>query len=134
MSGHLSFPQIDKTGAPASLSKYFLTDLLRGELGYTGLIITDDMMMNGAVVFAGSLSAAFQSAIEAGNDILISSTTAALSDSLWTDNLKRMTTQPEFRERVKDAAFRVILAKLEYFKGGNAAPLYRYYCNGYARI
>ena len=124
MSGHLSFPSIDKTGAPASLSKYFLTDLLRGELGYTGLIITDDMMMNGAVVFAGSLSAAFQSAIEAGNDILISSTTAALSDSLWTDNLKRMKTQPEFRERVKDAAFRVILAKLEYFKGGNAAPLY----------
>ena len=58
MSGHLSFPSIDKTGAPASLSKYFLTDLLRGELGYTGLIITDDMMMNGAVVFAGSLSAA----------------------------------------------------------------------------
>ena len=36
MSGHLSFPKIDSSGAPASLSKYFLTDLLRGELGYKG--------------------------------------------------------------------------------------------------
>ncbi|MGP1458279.1 MAG: glycoside hydrolase family 3 protein [Treponema sp.] len=124
MSGHLSFPQIDKTGAPASLSKYFLTDLLRGELGYAGLIITDDMMMNGAAIFAGSLTAAFRLAIEAGNDILISSTTAELSDELWTDTLKRMAAHPEFRARVKDAAFRVLSAKLDYFKGGSAAPLY----------
>ena len=42
MSGHLSFPQIETTGAPASLSKYFLTDLLRNQLGFEGLIITDD--------------------------------------------------------------------------------------------
>ena len=49
MSGHLSYPQIESSGAPASLSKYFLTDLLRGQLGYKGLIITDDMMMVGAM-------------------------------------------------------------------------------------
>lgn len=124
MSGHLSFPQIDKTGAPASLSKYFLTDLLRGELGYEGLIITDDMMMNGATMYAGSVSAAFRMAIEAGNDIVISSTTAHLGENLWTSNLSLMQTDESFKARVKDAAFRVIKAKLEYFKGGNAAPLY----------
>ena len=124
MSGHLSFPQIDKSGAPASLSKYFLTDLLRNQLGYEGLIITDDMMMNGDTIFAGSLSNAFKMAIEAGNDILISSTTAKLHESLWTSNLELMSESSEFRTRVKDAAFRVIKAKLDYFKGGNAAPLY----------
>ena len=124
MSGHLSFPQIDKTGAPASLSKYFLTDLLRGQLGYKGLIITDDMMMNGATMYAGSLTAAFRMAIEAGNDIVISSTTAHLGEKLWTENLALMGTDEAFKARVKDAAFRVIKAKLEYFKGGNAAPLY----------
>ena len=124
MSGHLSFPQIDKSGAPASLSKYFLTDLLRNQLGYEGLIITDDMMMNGDTIFAGSLSNAFKMAIEAGNDILISSTTAKLHESLWTSNLELMSESSEFRARVKDAAFRVIKAKLDYFKGGNAAPLY----------
>lgn len=124
MSGHLSFPKIDPSGTPASLSKYFLTDLLRGQLGYTGLIITDDMTMNGATTFAGSLSAAFRMAIEAGNDIIISSTTAKLGEALWTTNLSKMSYDQSFRQRVSDSARRVILAKLKYFKSGNAAPLY----------
>lgn len=124
MSGHLSYPQIDPSGTPASLSKYFLTDLLRNQLGFQGLIITDDMMMNGATMFAGSLTNAFRMAIEAGNDIIISSTTAKLNESLWIKNLDLMNTDENFYNRVKDAAYRVIKAKLEYFKGGNAAPLY----------
>lgn len=124
MSGHLSFPKIDPSGTPASLSKYFLTDLLRGQLGFEGLIITDDMMMNGATMFAGSLSAAFKMAIEAGNDIVISSKCAKLQEALWVNNLNLMGRDSEFHARVKDAAYRVIKAKLDYFKGGNAAPLY----------
>ncbi|MCF0241613.1 MAG: glycoside hydrolase family 3 protein [Treponema sp.] len=126
MSGHLSFPKVDPTGsgAPASLSAYFLTDLLREQLGFEGLIITDDMMMNGATNYAGSLSSAFRMAIQAGNDIIISSTTAKLNEALWVSNLNLITTDDAFRSRVEDAAYRVIKAKLEYFKGGNAAPLY----------
>ncbi|MCQ2584035.1 MAG: glycoside hydrolase family 3 protein [Treponema sp.] len=124
MSGHLSFPKIEPSGTPASLSKYFLTDLLRGQLGYQGLIITDDMMMNGATMYAGSLSNAFRMAIQAGNDIIISSTTAKLNEALWTSNLNLISSDSEFRARVEEAAYRVIKAKLEYFKGGNAAPLY----------
>lgn len=124
MSGHLSFPQIDSSGAPASLSKYFLTDLLRSKLGYEGLIITDDMMMNGDTLYAGSVSNAFRLAIEAGNDIIISSTTARLNESLWTNNLQLVKTDESFRARVKDAAYRVVKAKLEYFRSKNAAPLY----------
>lgn len=124
MSGHLSFPQIDRSGAPASLSKYFLTDLLRGQLGYEGLIITDDMMMNGDTLYAGSLSNAFRMAIEAGNDIVISSTTAKLNEALWTNNLSLMKTDPSFKARVEDAACRVVKAKIEYFRSRTAAPLY----------
>ncbi len=124
MSGHLAFPKIDPTGAPASLSKYFLTDLLRGELGYEGLIITDDMMMNGDTIYAGSVSNAFRMAIQAGNDILISSTTARLGEALWVNNLALMKSDGGFKARVEDAAYRVLRAKMDYFKGGNAAPLY----------
>ena len=125
MSGHLSFPQIDKSGAPASLSKYFLTDLLRGQLGFEGLIITDDMEMVGATIFAGTISNAFKMAIEAGNDIILSSRTANLEEALWYKNLNLMATDQSFHDRVKDAAYRVIKAKLEYFKGENqTAPLY----------
>ena len=124
MSGHLSFPQVVKGGEPASLSKTFLTTILREELGYEGLIITDDMMMNGATAWAGSLSVAFRQAIEAGNDIIISSTTAQLNEALWTSNLQLMSTSEDFKNRVEDAAYRVILSKLEYFKGDNPVPLY----------
>lgn len=124
MSGHLSFPQIEKDGTPASLSKKFLTEILREKLGFKGLIITDDMMMNGATTFAGSVTRAFTMAIEAGNDIIISSTTASLNEQLWVRNLELMRSDADFKSRVKDAARRVIFSKLVYFKSGNAAPLY----------
>lgn len=129
MSGHLSFPNVDGKGEPASLSHYFLTDLLRGQLGFDGIIVTDDLMMNGDTAYAGSVSKAFRMAMEAGNDILIASTTAGLSSNLWTDNLRLMKTTPAFKDRVKDAARRIIKAKLAYFKGtasdkSPAAPRY----------
>lgn len=124
MSGHISFPRIEKSGAPASLSHLFLTDLLRGQLGFRGLIITDDLMMNGDTIYAGSLSNAFRMALEAGNDILISSTTAGLNEALWTNNLAEMRRNNKFKARVKDAAYRIIYAKLLYFKSENAAPLH----------
>lgn len=124
MSGHLSFPRIISNGEPASLSKVFLTDILRNRLGYEGLIITDDMMMNGATMYAGSLSRAVRMAIEAGNDIIISSTTAHLQESLWTVNLSLMESDTEFFQTVQKAARRVILSKLNYFKSDNCAPLY----------
>ena len=125
MSGHLSFPKIDASGAPASLSKYFLTDLLRNQLGFKGLIITDDMEMVGATIYAGTISNAFKLAIEAGNDIILSSRTAQLNEALWYRNLNLMATDEQFKTRIKDAAYRVIKAKLEYYKSGTEiAPLY----------
>ena len=125
MSGHLSFPKIDASGAPASLSKYFLTDLLRNQMGFKGLIITDDMEMVGATIYAGTISNAFKLAIEAGNDIILSSRTASLNEALWYKNLELMDTDPEFKARVKDAAYRVLKAKLDYYKNqAEPAPLY----------
>lgn len=124
MSGHLSFPKIERSGAPASLSKYFITDLLRGELGYEGIVITDDMMMAGATDYAGSLSNAVRLALEAGNDIILSSTTSRLNENMWTNNLALMKSNSEFKQKVKDAAYRVLKTKLDYFKTDKAAPLY----------
>ena len=124
MSGHLGFPRIAPNGEPASLSKKFLTDILRTQLGYKGLIITDDMMMNGDTLFAGSVSNAFRLAIEAGNDIVISSTTAHMDETLWTSNLALMKQNAAFKKRVQDAARKVIKTKLDYFRSKNHAPLY----------
>ena len=122
MSGHLLYPRIEQD--PVSLSRGWLHDILREKLGFKGLVITDDMMMTGAWGYAGSSSEAFKRAIEAGNDIILSSRTAELDERLWTMNLSNIQINPKFREIVTTAARRVVLSKLNYFKGGNAAPLY----------
>jgi len=124
MSGHLSFPHITGSSEPATFSKYLLGDVLREKLGFSGLIVTDDMMMNGATMYAGSVSRAVEMAIEAGNNIIESSTTPGFEDAFWTANLARMKDSTEFHAQVTDSARRVILAKLAYFKDGNAVPVY----------
>lgn len=123
MSSHLKFPRIEPNGPPVSLSKEFLTGILRKQLHYEGLIITDDIQMNGATSYA-RLSDACTLAIEAGNDIILSSETTDLDEQLWVKNLALVRSSAAFRQTVQTAARRVILHKLAYFKGGNAAPLY----------
>jgi len=122
MSGHLAFPGTQAGETPASLSSWFLKDLLRGRIGYKGLIITDDLLMNGAAGFAGSLSRAAKMALIAGNDIIMISKTPSLYDPVWTYLLSSMKNEPDFRERVRDACRRILAVKLEYLRGGNKVP------------
>ena len=68
MVGHLSIPALDSTGTPASISKPIVTGLLRNELGYNGIIITDALGMQG--VAEGNANAALL-AYKAGADILL---------------------------------------------------------------
>jgi beta-N-acetylhexosaminidase len=122
MSGHLAFPNTPSASTPASLSPWCLTTILRGRIGVKGLIITDDLMMNGATMSAGSLSRAAKEALLAGNDIVMLSKTPLLNDPIWTYLLTSMRAEPVFRERVRDAAFRVLAAKLEWLRRENTAP------------
>jgi len=46
MTAHIHFPKIEEHGLPATLSKRILTDLLRNEMGFKGLIVTDGMQMD----------------------------------------------------------------------------------------
>ncbi|MDR1748668.1 MAG: glycoside hydrolase family 3 protein [Spirochaetaceae bacterium] len=124
MSGHISFPNITEKGEPASLSAYFLRNILREQMGFEGLIITDDMMMNGATTYTGSFSSAVAFAIQAGNDIIISSTTPGLNDAVWRSNISLMQNDESFRTAVVNAARRVIYYKLVYLKRENAPPLF----------
>ena len=49
MSAHVAFPALDPSGAPATLSSAILTDLLRKELEFTGLVVTDALIMEGVL-------------------------------------------------------------------------------------
>jgi beta-N-acetylhexosaminidase len=122
MSGHLAFPNTRAGLTPASLSSWFLQDLLRGTLGFKGIIITDDLMMNSATMSAGSLSQAAKEALLAGNDIIMLSKTPRLYDPIWTRLVDAMDQEPRFRERVRDAARRVLGIKLTYLRGEQAVP------------
>jgi beta-N-acetylhexosaminidase len=118
MSGHLAFPQTPSASTPASLSSYFLKEILRERIGFQGLVITDDLMMNGATAYAGSLSMAAKQALLAGNDIVMLSKTPNLFDPVWTALARAMREESEFRERVRDAARRVLEVKFRYLRGG----------------
>ncbi|MFG2356013.1 glycoside hydrolase family 3 protein [Streptomyces sp. NPDC048521] len=47
MTAHIQFPALDDSGDPATLSHPILTGILRGELGYDGVVITDSLGMEG---------------------------------------------------------------------------------------
>ena len=124
MSAHVSFPRVTGSDEPATFSSFILQDILRKELGFEGIIITDDIAMDGATRYAGSLSRAAELAILAGCDIILCSKTPGIGDALWTRNIEKLKGNAEFRDAVQRAATRVILLKLQYFKGGNSAPIY----------
>ena len=71
MSAHIFFPSIDAL-YPATMSPLFLTDLLRGELGFQGLITTDDIGM-GAVSALFEKPGAAARTIQAGCDLIMMS-------------------------------------------------------------
>ena len=124
MSAHVSFPRVTGTAEPASFSSFILQKILRESLKFEGLVITDDIVMEGAVRYAGSLSRAAELAILAGNDIILCSKAPGFADALWTRSLKSMKSNAEFRKAVLRAATRVIEAKLRYFKGGASVLIY----------
>ena len=78
MTAHLSFPALDDSGNPATLSKPILTGLLRNELGYKGVIVTDALNMQGVRDLYGDAEVAVR-ALEAGADQLLM--TPAMDDA-----------------------------------------------------
>ena len=122
MSGHLAFPNTPGGGTPASLSPWFLQNVLRDKMDFQGLIITDDLMMVGALEYTRSVPRAVKQALFAGNDIIMLSITPHLNDAVWTYLISSMRSDPAFRERVRDACRRVLTLKLEHLRGERKVP------------
>ncbi|SCL29332.1 beta-N-acetylhexosaminidase [Micromonospora nigra] len=69
MTAHIRVPAL--TGDdPATFSRAVLVDLLRGEYGFTGAVVTDALEMKGAAVAAGGIGPAAVRALAAGADLL----------------------------------------------------------------
>jgi beta-N-acetylhexosaminidase len=118
MTGHLAFPRIVGNLTPASLSPFFLKDLLRKKLGYTGLVITDDMEMEGVLDGGLDTAGASRRALEAGNDMILISHTPVTQERTWKALRATLRTQPAFRSTLRDSVKRIIETKLRAFREG----------------
>lgn len=70
MSAHISLPAVDATGVPSTISKVIIGDVLKKDMGFTGLVTTDAMDMEGLAREYGSGESSVR-AIEAGVDVLL---------------------------------------------------------------
>jgi len=70
MTGHMALPRITGDDTPCSLSRAITTDLLRGTLGYDGVIVTDCLEMEAVAETAGVEKGAVR-ALQAGADIVM---------------------------------------------------------------
>lgn len=70
MTAHITAPNVDTEKLPSTLSNFILTEKLRNELGFTGVIITDAMEM-GAITRHYTPEQAVIKAIQAGADIVL---------------------------------------------------------------
>lgn len=68
--GHLAFPALDPSGRPATISAKLNRDLIRGRLGYQGVVISDALNMGGITSWGPPGQIAVQ-AIRAGTDMLL---------------------------------------------------------------
>ncbi|TVR86463.1 MAG: glycoside hydrolase family 3 protein [Spirochaetaceae bacterium] len=128
MSAHLAFPAIDPRGTPASLSSRFQRDILRDELGFEGIIITDDLYMGGATVYQARTGRSFAEicleALIAGNDMIMLSRTPAINDAIWRVVHDRYLTDPEFATTIRNSVRRILRAKITMLKADNPVPVF----------
>ncbi|MEM7585769.1 MAG: serine hydrolase, partial [Acidobacteriota bacterium] len=104
MLGHIAVPELDASGAPATLSPALSHGLLRDELGFEGLVVTDAMEMAG-VRPAWTGGAAIR-AVQAGADVILMPPDARVA----VQSLVRAVREGQLTEARLDASVRHILA------------------------
>ena len=108
MVGHISVPAITGDNTPASLSNAMVTGVLRDQMGFHGVVITDAMNM-GAITAGYSSADAAVAAINAGADIIL------MPDdfkSAYQGVLDAVANGTISEERINESAARIIKAKL----------------------
>lgn len=115
MSAHVVYPQIDPL-IPASLSHRILTGLLREELGFDGIIFTDDLDMKALSHYSNSEKSKI--ALEAGSDILLvgngmDGKALETCDQIMSELNKEIISNSDFQESLQRSRNRidVVLAK-----------------------
>lgn len=110
MIGHLSFPKLTNDNTPTSLSKIVITDLLKQELGFNGLVITDALNM-GALVNEYTNEEITLKVIEAGADLLLMPVDPITSIKVIKENVTD--------ERIDESVRKILIFKYKYLNKDN---------------
>ena len=105
MTAHVIYPALDPD-RPATLSRRILTELLRGELGFRGVLVSDDLGMK-AVADRYPIEELAVGAIEAGGDHLLMREPAARQRAAFEALVRAAEARADLRARVEESAARV---------------------------
>ncbi len=108
MVGHISVPGVTGDNTPASLSGRMITEILRGQMGYNGIVITDGMNMK-AVTNSYNSDAASVMAVQAGVDMILM---PANFETAYNGVLEAVRNGTITEERINESVVRIVTAKL----------------------
>ncbi|HYE09929.1 MAG TPA: beta-N-acetylhexosaminidase [Patescibacteria group bacterium] len=112
MVAHILLPKIDADN-PASLSSAVITDILRKQLNFEGVVITDDMTM-GAITKNYDLAAAAVQAVKAGNDIILVAHKYENSLAVVKSLKEAVQTGDISEQRIDQSVYRILKLKQSY--------------------
>ncbi|HZL20617.1 MAG TPA: beta-N-acetylhexosaminidase [Polyangia bacterium] len=110
MTAHVVYPALDPD-RPATLSRRIATDLLRGELGFRGVLVSDDLGMK-AVADRYPIEELAVGAVEAGVDHLLIREPVARQRAAFEALVRAAEARSEVRDRIAESATRVAALKV----------------------
>jgi beta-N-acetylhexosaminidase len=107
---HANYPMVTRDKLPASLSKKWITDVLRGSVGYRGLVVSDDLEMDG-VLKAAPVDRATVEFVRAGGDLCLICRQREGIERAFEALVRECERDAKFRRRVLESAKRVVAFK-----------------------
>jgi beta-N-acetylhexosaminidase len=109
MTAHVIYSELD-AGVPATLSRKISTTLLRNEIGFQGVLFSDDLEMR-AIADRWSIEESAVAAIRAGCDVLLVCSDFELQERAHAALVARAEADPAFKQRCADAVARALRAR-----------------------
>ncbi len=113
MISHAAYPEVTGDKTPASLSRKWITDILRKRIGYRGLIASDDLEMGG-VLAAAPIGEAAVEFVRAGGDLCLICHREDYIEQAYESLAKTAERERKFATRLSDAARRVAAFKRKF--------------------
>jgi beta-N-acetylhexosaminidase len=110
MTAHVVFPAVDPSGAPATMSHKILTGVLRDELGFDGLIVTDALDMGGATATYPPDVAPVQALLAGADQLLI----PPKMDTAYGAVLAAVRNGQISQQRLDESVYRILLHKFRH--------------------